>query len=183
MLRKVLPATLLLIIVTAFIIPVGLTQTVNAYNENITVYLIGNSALTRFNFTGTEVGFKELKNVESLFPDISYYKLFIGSFKSWPTEYIYFSNLGYDMILSDYVSSDGAFLYVKADSINSASQFALKLGNFTGLSFLPYGTSEGAFVFMSPSRFDEVMNNFIWASYPQSFGGFSSLVNTSKLAS
>ena len=183
MLRKVLSIILLLITITAFIIPIGFTQTVNTYNENITVYLIGNSALSRFNFTGTEVGFNGLNNVESSFPDISYYKLFIGRFKYWPTEYIYFSNLGYDIILSDYVSSDGAFLYVKADSINSASQFASKLGNFTGLSFLPYGTSEGTFVFISPSRFDEVINNFIWAMYPQSYGGFSSLVTTSKLAS
>jgi len=179
--RKVLTATLLLIIVTSFIVPIGFTQTVSAYNENIAVYLIGNNALLRFNFTGTEVGFNGLSNVESSFPDISYYKLFIGRFKTWPTEYIYFSNLGYNIILSDYMSSDGAFLYVKADSINSASQFAAKLGNFTGLSFLPYGTIQGTFVFISPSRFNEVIVNFIWAMYPQSYGGFSNLVSISRL--
>ncbi|MGD0329450.1 MAG: hypothetical protein ABSB40_03270 [Nitrososphaeria archaeon] len=169
--------------ITAFIVPLSYAQSVNVYNENISLYLIGNSALTRFNFTGTGIGFNGIKTVESSFPDVSYYKLFIGRFNSWPTQYIYFSNLGYNLTLSEYVSSDSAFLYVKADSFNSASQFASALGNFTGLSFSPYGTFGGTYVFAAPSNFDEVINSFIWSMYPQSYGGFSSLVTLSELES
>ena len=183
MLRKVLSIIILLIMVTTFIVPLSSAQSANVYNENISIYLIGNSALTRFNFTGTGIDFNGIKTVESSFPDVSYYKLFIGRFKSWPTQYIYFSNLGYNLILSEYVSSDSAFLYIKADSFNSASQFASKLGNFTGLSFSSYGTFGGSYVFAAPSNFDEVINSFIWSMYPQTYGGFSSLVTLAELGS
>ncbi len=179
--RKVISIIILLIMITVFIVPLSYAQSVNVYNENISIYLISNNALLRFNFTGTGIDFNGIKTVESSFPDVSYYKLFIGRFNSWPTEYIYFSNLGYNLTLSKYVSSDSAFLYVKADSFNSASQFASNLGNFTGLSFSPYGTFGGTYVFAAPSNFDEVLNSFIWSMYPQSYGGFSSLVTLSEL--
>lgn len=179
--RKVPSIILLLILLTAFTPPTSFSQTTGFYSENITMYLVGNTALIRFNFTGTELGFKDIGNLEASFPDVSYYRIYLAGFKSWPTEYIYFSDLGFHILLSKYVSSNAAFLYVKAGSFNSAQEFASRLGDFTGLSFASYGTSDGTYVFFSPSRFNEVLDQYLSAVYPQSYGGFSSLLDPREL--
>ncbi|MEM3403287.1 MAG: hypothetical protein QXJ17_01860 [Nitrososphaeria archaeon] len=181
--RTTLPIALLLITLTATLIPVSVSQTPRFYNENITVYIVGKTALTRLNFTGTEVGFKDLGKVEESSPTISYYKLYVGQFKSWPSEYLYFTSSGLNIILSNYLSSSGAFLYVKADSLDAALSFAAKLGNFTGLSFTQFGNLEGMYVFISPLNFNEVLENFLWNSYPVSYGGFANLISINSLKS
>ncbi|MGQ9780992.1 MAG: hypothetical protein ACUVQ8_01885 [Nitrososphaeria archaeon] len=179
--RTVPSIVLLLILLIAFTLPTGFSQTTESYSENIIIYLVGNTALIRFNFTGTELGFKDIGNLEASFPDISYYKVYVAGFKSWPSEYLYYSELGYDIFLSKYISSNAAFLYVRAGSPNSAQQFASRLGNFTGLSFAPYGTLDGMYVFFSPSRFEEVFDQYLSAAYPQSYGGFSTLLDPREL--
>lgn len=183
MLRKSLTTFLALVIVLSFCIPVDITHASGTFhNENIALYLIGKTALVRYNFTGTEIGFTGLANLEQDFPDVSYYKLYVGQFKVWPTEYLYFSNLGQDLILSEYASSDGAFLYVAAGSIDSAQRFASALGNLTSLSFIPLATPHSdVFVFSSPSTFSQVAPGFLQALVPTAAGGFASLVSISEL--
>jgi len=181
--RTTLTAALLLMTLTATLVPVSAAQTPTFYNENVTVYIVGKTALIRLNFTGTEVGFKGLERLEESFSTVSYYKLYVGQFKSWPSEYLYFTSSGLGIIPSEYVSSSGAFLYVKADSLDVALSFAAKLGNFTGLSFTQFGTFEGMYVFTSPLNFNEVLENFLWSSYPTSYGGFANLLSMYSLTS
>jgi len=158
-------------------IPLSYSVQTPEYYENITLYLVGRSVLVRYNFTGTHVGLVDSKVLEEKFPGVDYFKLYLSQFDSFPSEYTYLSSLGYSVLLCDYNVPSMAALYVHSKTLQEASAFAEEVENLTGLSFTPYGESGGMFIFISPSSYVDVLENFLWNNVPKSYGGFASLLD------
>ncbi|MBC7090468.1 MAG: hypothetical protein H5T50_00930 [Nitrososphaeria archaeon] len=158
-------------------LPISYTIQSPEYYENITLYVVGKNVLVRYNFTGTEVGLIEPKILEEKFSGVDYFKLYVSQFDSFPTEYAYFSSIGYNILLCEYNIPSAAILYVHSKTVQEASSFSEEIENRTGLSFTYYGKNGEMFMFISPSSFVDVLENFLWKIIPTTYGGFTKLLD------
>jgi uncharacterized repeat protein (TIGR01451 family) len=163
-------------------LPISYTIQSPEYYENITLYVVGKNVLTRYNFTGTEIGLIEPKILGEKFSGVDYFKLYVSQFDSFPTEYSYFSSLGYNILLCEYNIPSAATLYVHSKTLQEASSFAEEIENRTGFSFTYYGKKGEMFMFISPSSFVDVLENFLWKTIPTTYGGFTKLLDKRDVA-
>ncbi|MEM2154389.1 MAG: hypothetical protein QXY76_05700 [Nitrososphaeria archaeon] len=183
MVRKAVAITILITILLSTLSLASYATESTEYYENITLYVVGKNILTRYNFTGTDIGIIGPQILKEKFSGIDYFKLYISQFDTFPTEIAYFNGIGYNILLCNSTIPNIATLYVHSKTFQEAYEFAEEIENLTGLSFISYGKDGEMFVFISPASFTDILENFVWKTVPTSYGGFTNILNKKDIVS
>jgi hypothetical protein len=178
--RKLIPLFIVLELVLSSI-PYAISQTNNSFSESMDVYVAGNHALWTVTFTNINVS-KDVRHFEQV-PGINSFNITALNTLNWLSDFQIFGPYGYNTLELPFIPNSGVFLSVVSSGRDASDKLASEVGSYLYTQFTLISSSGNKSLYFAPISFSEIIPYTLLKLIPSTYGGFSTLINTTTFTS